>query len=422
MKKILIIGFLVGLFIDCKSQEILTLPGDFADRVFKHIVSLSSFGIRTAGTVAEKKTVDYLVKEFDSIGLFVTIDTFKYKTFIFGDTKCLINNDTIIFNRIILNPYQSINEIKGQCYFYNPDSAIIAINDLSGKIVFTKEPLKLEELSEKNPFSIIVITDKLFEQYSKNADSYCYYQITGYVKDVISYNIIASTQKEHDKEIIITAHWDSYNGPGANDNASGLGTIIELSRYLKSKFDKSIINLKFIALGAEEIGYLGSKAYVRDHQKELTKCLFNFNLDMVGGNDGPYLSLIGKDSIGNQDKYYPKLLANHDDKNNWKALGEEFHLKNPIYMPKWFKDNLQTTVDAVNIKVEPVGEIGTDNQLFYYAGVPSTNICIAPDNEKLYHSQEDNPEHINKESLRKAGLIVANTINITLINENNNAR
>ncbi|MDZ5473767.1 M28 family metallopeptidase [Bacillus sp. 31A1R] len=80
-----------------------------------------------------------------------------------------------------------------------------------------------------------------------------------------SVNVIATkkakTKSEDTKEVILGAHHDSVVGaPGANDNASGVGLMLELARvYQGYNTDK---DLKFIAFGSEERGLLGSRYYV----------------------------------------------------------------------------------------------------------------------------------------------------------------
>lgn len=76
-------------------------------------------------------------------------------------------------------------------------------------------------------------------------------------------NIIANHQGavNPNNVYINDAHYDSVpNGPGADDNASGISGIMEISRILsKYNFEKT---LRFIGFDAEEDGLLGSNAYV----------------------------------------------------------------------------------------------------------------------------------------------------------------
>ncbi len=80
-----------------------------------------------------------------------------------------------------------------------------------------------------------------------------------------SVNVIATKppkgKNKEAKEVILGAHHDSVVGaPGGNDNASGVGLMLELARVYKGyNTDKE---LKFIAFGSEERGLLGARYYV----------------------------------------------------------------------------------------------------------------------------------------------------------------
>ena len=89
-------------------------------------------------------------------------------------------------------------------------------------------------------------------------------------------------------ELIICAHYDHVGGyegcfiPGANDNATGLAMLLELYHfYLQHQPQRSI---RFIAFGAEEVGLVGSKFYVRNIKKE--DIFFVLNLDLLGAGSG----------------------------------------------------------------------------------------------------------------------------------------
>ncbi|PTM59836.1 M28 family peptidase [Desmospora activa] len=102
-----------------------------------------------------------------------------------------------------------------------------------------------------------------------------------------SQNVIAvkkpKGKEKKDADIVyVTAHYDSVPySPGANDNASGTGVMLELARIMKGlPTDKEV---RFVAFGAEEIGLLGSRHYVGQlSPDEIERSIANFNMDMVG--------------------------------------------------------------------------------------------------------------------------------------------
>lgn len=112
-------------------------------------------------------------------------------------------------------------------------------------------------------------------------------------------NVIGFIDNEAENTIIIGAHYDHlgwgedggslYKGKpaihnGADDNASGVSTIIELARKLKnSKATNN--NYLFIAFSAEEVGLIGSKSFLLNPTLDLSKVNYMINLDMVGRLD-----------------------------------------------------------------------------------------------------------------------------------------
>lgn len=96
-----------------------------------------------------------------------------------------------------------------------------------------------------------------------------------------SYNVVADIPGEREEVIIFTAHYDTTSlSVGSYDNMSGcIGILAMAEHFLKNKPKYS---LRFVWCGSEEVGLLGSKAYVAGHEEEMKKIVFCINLDMVG--------------------------------------------------------------------------------------------------------------------------------------------
>lgn len=100
------------------------------------------------------------------------------------------------------------------------------------------------------------------------------------------------------KYIVITAHYDHvgvhdgqiYNG--ADDNASGVATMLELAKRLKdSAPDHSVL---IVALDGEERGLLGAKEFVDAPPVPLSSIAMNINFDMTArANVDGYLWITG---------------------------------------------------------------------------------------------------------------------------------
>lgn len=80
---------------------------------------------------------------------------------------------------------------------------------------------------------------------------------------VSSANIIAIKQGTSSQELIVGAHYDSIgDGPGADDNASGVSVMLEVAKVVANEITPYTI--RFVAFGAEEDGLLGSYAYLNN--------------------------------------------------------------------------------------------------------------------------------------------------------------
>ena len=81
---------------------------------------------------------------------------------------------------------------------------------------------------------------------------------------------------------------------GADDNASGTASVLEVARVLAAK--KSTARHCFVLFGAEEFGLFGSKAYVESlTPDELNGLRGMVNLDVVGNANS--LELLGDDDL-----------------------------------------------------------------------------------------------------------------------------
>jgi len=121
---------------------------------------------------------------------------------------------------------------------------------------------------------------------------------------VISRNLIASDPGTGGRYVFtVSAHIDSRPGtPGANDNASGCASVLELARTLKNT--KHIADVRFLLFGAEEDWgpdrdpkRIGSAFYVNHLTAEdRAKIVGMLSLDMVGVGNSIYLRDWGTNS------------------------------------------------------------------------------------------------------------------------------
>ena len=139
-------------------------------------------------------------------------------------------------------------------------------------------------------------------------------------------NIIAYLDNGAVNTVILGAHYDHlgygedgnslYRGTekmihnGADDNASGTAGIIELARLLKQSKLKKN-NYLFIAFSGEELGLFGSKYFTENPTYPLASVNFMINLDMIGRlNDSSHTVTIG--GYGTS-PFWGTLFANSKD-------------------------------------------------------------------------------------------------------------
>jgi fused signal recognition particle receptor len=107
--------------------------------------------------------------------------------------------------------------------------------------------------------------------------------------------------------VIVGAHYDHVGddpgttGPGtagrryagANDNASGIGVLLEIARLWQETGYRPRRSVLFVAWGAQEPGEIGSTCYVTHPAFPLESTVAVFQLDGVGGGRGYFLEAQG---------------------------------------------------------------------------------------------------------------------------------
>ena len=90
-----------------------------------------------------------------------------------------------------------------------------------------------------------------------------------------------------DSFVLITAHYDHLGGmgkdvyfPGANDNASGVASMLALARHFARHPAKYSVG--FVAFTGEEIGLVGSKFFTENPPVPLSTIRFLLNMDLNG--------------------------------------------------------------------------------------------------------------------------------------------
>lgn len=177
--------------------------------------------------------------------------------------------------------------------------------------------------------------------------------------------------------LVVGAHYDSAGGtgsPGANDNASGVGVVLELARIFRN--NENAYTLIFVAFGAEEIlqGYgkdhhhYGSR-YMAAHLQELGYTVVGMiSLDMVG---------VGSTLTLNSTMQAPQTLVNLLD-----GYARRSGL-NPVFRqdPGW-----------------------SDHEAFEKHGIPS--VWVEYREDPNYHSPADTYDKIDPSLIARTGQLL----------------
>ena len=206
-----------------------------------------------------------------------------------------------------------------------------------------------------------------------------------YDDDLNGFNIIgeiAGTDKANEV-VMIGAHFDSWHaGTGATDNAAGSAVMMEAMRILKAAGVKLRRTVRIGLWGGEEEGFLGSKAYVKEHfgdpdtmqlKADHANLSGYFNVDNgTGAIRGVYLQ--GHEAIA------------------------------PIFQA-WMEPfrNLGMTTLAIR------GTGGTDHVSYDAVGLPGFQFIQDPVeyDSRTHHSNQDVYERIQADDMMRNAVIVA---------------
>lgn len=203
-----------------------------------------------------------------------------------------------------------------------------------------------------------------------------------YSKHGVSRNVVAeipaAKNPEEAKTIIVGAHFDSVNCPGANDNASGTSVLMEAARLLSRPDMKKAFNynIQFVAFGTEELGLSGSKVFVEELKKsgEIYNVQAMINMDMVGTGDTMYIS-----QYSSEITEVSEIAKSHILKNDVKFSG---------YIGS--------------------GHASSDHYNFDLAGIPVASFSVS--NDPYYHTDEDTIDKITPINLNNTANVLVSTL------------
>jgi Zn-dependent M28 family amino/carboxypeptidase len=209
-----------------------------------------------------------------------------------------------------------------------------------------------------------------------------------------------------DEIVVIGAHYDSAEGlPGANDNASGVAALLEISRRWSGR--SSAKTLRFVAFVNEEPPFfqsekMGSLIYARACRDRGEKIVAMLSLETMGYYD---------DTPGSQ--HYPALLAPfYPDRGNFIAFvsnGTSRSLVRRVQSTFAKHSSFPTQSIAASDIIPGIG--WSDHWSFFELGYPSLMVTdTAPNRYPYYHTAADTPEKLDYSRLAAVVLGLSHVI------------
>lgn len=202
-------------------------------------------------------------------------------------------------------------------------------------------------------------------------------------RNVIAYLKGSNPKKAHEY-IILSAHYDHIGltdgvvNNGADDNASGVSTLLGLAHHLQqAKPERSVL---FIAWSGEEEGMLGSKFYTEHPVLPLENGVLNVNFEMVGHTKGQ-----GKKQFWVTGAKYSSLYEDLKQiglERNWNVSPSPFPELNLF----WRSDNVSFAL------------LDVDKQNKTAYGIPAHSISTWG-REGHYHSPADDIHNLDYDNL-----------------------
>jgi hypothetical protein len=181
------------------------------------------------------------------------------------------------------------------------------------------------------------------------------------------YNVIADS-KGGDKNhvVVVDAHLDAIYGAGMLDNASGSATILDIAQMMKNVNPTN--KLRFIWFGGEELGLLGSTAYINS--------LSSSDLSHIGYDLDADVTATPNYIVGVLDPAAPDFFGG--------TVSSTF--PNRVYKASTVaRDQATGYFDSIGLNHELLSPVGTDAFNFNEVGIPASGLLTGQDCCKSQH-------------------------------------
>jgi len=370
------------------------------ERAFGQIAALVDFGNRVAAGPAERAAAEFIAGEMDSYGLDVEIQEFPLMFFEdFGSELEVVGGPLLNPITMLYSPAGEFTDVeivfcglglpedfstvdvtgkialirRGAIPFSNKIANAAAAGAVAG-IVFNSVPgnmnATLGSMADIPAVMISMEEGELLLDLLEEGSVSVNLRVDIEAYDSNSQNVIGTLEGLDPEQgiVYIGAHYDSlWHGPGANDDGSGVGALLEAARVLATYGHRTRATMKFIAFGAEEVSLQGSKYYVNTNEEEvITQGIGMINMDQI-------------------------------------AVGDILNIGNIGWADSALTDFTREKATAMGIEEWEPWQAGTnsDHTYFELVGVPVVYLHETPD--PYYHSAEDRLDKIDIAKLEENG-------------------
>jgi hypothetical protein len=201
-------------------------------------------------------------------------------------------------------------------------------------------------------------------------------------RDVTTHNVVAvlpgSDPAVKGEYVLVGAHLDHIGdwprlNPGADDNASGAASLLEVARAAASMRERPRRSILFVWFAAEELGLRGAEHYAKNPPASAGRCVAMLNMDMLGAGNGLYVA--GGDN-------FPEIRA----------------------AVEAARDRL---VPGFNLKSGKIrGEARADHGPFFERGIPAVSFFGSGGDHHGYHSPDDTVYFVTPKTMESGARVV----------------
>ncbi len=404
-------------------------------------LSSDSLAGRMTGSLGEKFASDYIVKNLKSIGCLPCyadgrfLDSFQFvsnrkpsqETELKFDQSSLILNkefQPILFSKVG-SARGAIHVWENATHFDTIRKNLDYIAVFNKDVFYTKHPhadfnvlrMEFDSMASRGIKSIILLSEKgEFESWMSNfklaqssipivciTDSNSCRRIASasdaslkiaFSDEIKSgSNICGFLPGKFKRAVLLGAHYDhlgvgqessssldKYTSDihhGADDNASGVSLVMELSKALFKMRNKNYTSV-FAFFSGEELGLLGSKHFLNHQEK------YEFSIDSLN------------------------YMLNFDMVGRLKSTENNLLISGTGTSVAWDSILSLSTISGISIKKSESGIGPSDHTSFYFKGIPALHYFTGPHSD--YHKPSDTYEKINYSGIAKIGEYVLQNI------------